>query len=72
MGLCVCEGVSPSQDRVPNWGITEGSTTVVGAGVGSAGKEGIQDGEGGWRQGAGHWKQSPSLWLFGPLTQAAA
>ena len=38
--------MSPSQDGVPNWGITEGSTMVVGAGVGSAGKEGVQDGEG--------------------------
>lgn len=45
--------MSPSQDRVPNWGVTEDRTTVVGPGVGSAGKEGVQDGEGGWSRGLG-------------------
>lgn len=36
MGLCVCKGVSPSQPRVPKWGMTGVSRTVVGAGGGSA------------------------------------
>lgn len=58
MGLCVCKGVSPSQDGVPKWGMTEVSTTVVGAGVGGASKEGVRDGKGEWRQADGCQKQS--------------
>lgn len=72
MGLCVCKGVSPSRDGVPKWGMTEVSTTVVGAGVGSASKEGVRDGKGEWRQVDGLTETKSSMWLFSHLTQAAA